>query len=50
MELGEIHFGKELGHALDALAEIGRHRSLTVSCQPLILELQLDVRSSRPAV
>ena len=50
VELVQVKFVEERGHALNALAQIGRHRSLAIALDTLILERHLHVGRGGAAV
>ena len=49
-ELLEVDFLQEGRHALDALAEIRRHRSFPVACQSVVFDPDLHVRRGCPGI
>ena len=42
-KLRQVEQPEELGYALDAFAEVGRHRRFTVAYKPVILYLHLHI-------
>ena len=50
LELLQVELVEELGHALDALTQIGRHRSLAVALDTLILERHLHIGGGGAAI